>query len=303
MREPPLIFSFPGNESFGERIALTVDGECGELAMRSFPDAESYLRVETDPRDREVMVVATLRHPNDKILPLIFLMDALRDLGARRIGLVAPYLAYMRQDKRFRDGEAITSRSFATLLSRAADWLLTVDPHLHRWTDLREVYSIPAVALHVADVVGRWIAANVASPLIVGPDGESRQWVETVASAAGAPSIVLSKTRAGDSQVVESLPDMRAYEARTPVLVDDIISTGQTMLVALRHLKEQGARAPQCVGIHAVFANGALGALEVAGVTRVVTTNTIPHSSNCIDIIPALGAALRMQIGEAEHES
>jgi len=295
----PLIFSFPGNESFGERLALSVDAECGEFVLRSFPDAESYVKVESDPTDRDVVVVATLVHPNDKMLPLLFLMDALRDLGARRIGLVAPYLAYMRQDKRFNDGEALTSRSFATVLSRAADWLLTVDPHLHRWTDLRQVYSMPAVAVHVASVVGAWIGTNVDTPLIVGPDSESRQWVETIAAAAHAPSIVLTKTRQGDSDVVESQPDLGELAARTPVLVDDIISTGQTMLVAIRHLKEHGARTPVCVGIHAVFADGARNALEEAGVARVVTTNTIPHPSNAIDILPALSTVLGAQLGNA----
>jgi ribose-phosphate pyrophosphokinase len=276
---------------------LAIGGESGQLALRDFPDGETYLRIDSDVTDRDVAVVATLRHPNEKFLPLAFLLNTIRECGARRVGLVAPYLAYMRQDKRFQRGEAVTSHSFAGLISRAADWLITVDPHLHRVSNLREVYSIPAQAVHVAGVVGEWIAGNVSKPLIVGPDDESRQWVERIAAAANAPSIVLRKTRQGDAQVAESAVDLGANAACTPVLVDDIISTGETMAVAIRQLRDQRAFPPVCVGIHAVFANGAWAALKEAGAARVVTTNTIPHASNCIDIVPPLGDALRAQLG------
>jgi len=284
----PLFFSLPGNEVFAERLATAVDGECGRLTLRDFPDGESYVRVDSDPIGRDVVLVATLRHPNDETLPLIFLADAVRQLGARRVKLIAPYLSYMRQDKRFRDGEAVTSRSYAALLSRAVGSLMTVDPHLHRVARLRELYTIPAVAIHVATEIGQWIAANVKSPLIIGPDQESRQWVQGIAAAACAPSVVLTKTRRGDAVVVESVPDLAEHRQCTPVLVDDIIATGQTMITAIQHLREQGRVPPACVGVHAVFADGAYTALKSAGAARVVTTNTISHPSNCIDVIPAL---------------
>lgn len=288
----PLFFALSGNEFFAERLAAAVNGECGLLTLRDFPDGESYVRVDSDPTGRDVAIVATLRHPNDETLPLLFLADTLRDLGATRVGLVAPYLAYMRQDRRFRDGEAITSQSYAAVVSRAVDWLLTVDPHLHRVKRLRELYSIPATAVHVAAELGQWIAANIRSPLIIGPDQESRQWVEGIASAACAPSIVLTKTRRGDADVVESMPNLAEHRACTPVLVDDIIATGQTMVTAIRHLREQGRAAPECVAVHAVFADGAYAALKSAGAARVVTTNTIPHPSNSIDITAAIARDL-----------
>lgn len=291
-----LFFPLPGNEVFAERLASAVDGECGLLTLRDFPDGESYVRVDSDPAGRDVVLVATLRHPNDETLPLLFLADAVRDLGATRVGLIAPYLAYMRQDTRFRDGEAITSRSYARLISGSVDWLLSVDPHLHRVKRLRELYPIPATAVHVADEVGRWIAANVKSPLIIGPDQESRQWVEGVAAAACAPSIVLSKTRRGDADVIESALGIAEHRSRTPVLVDDIIATGQTMVTAIRHLREQGRVAPECVAVHAVFADGAYAALKAAGAARVVTTNTISHPSNCIDVAPAVARELLGQV-------
>ena len=287
-----LFFGTPGNEVFTERLALAANGEVGEVAFHEFPDGETFLRLDTNPASRDVVLVSTLRHPNNATVPLIFLANAARELGAQRVGLVAPYLAYMRQDKRFHAGEAITSRSFARLLSQNVDWLLTVEPHLHRFGALRELYTIPATAVHVAAEVGQWIADNVASPFIIGPDAESRQWVDGIAAAAHAPSTILTKVRRGDADVVESIPQLGDHRKHTPVLVDDIISTGQTMLAALHHLRREGSVAPVCVGVHAVFATGAYAALQDAGAGRVVTTNTIVHPSNCIDVVPAVAMAL-----------
>lgn len=294
--DAPLLFALPGNDLFTERLALAVNGEVGALAVHEFPDGETYLRVDTSPASRDVVLVSTLRHPNEKALPMLFLAEAVHDLGARRVGLLAPYLAYMRQDARFHAGEAVTARSFAGLISRAVDWLITVEPHLHRFTALDELYTIPTTVVHATADIGHWMATNVASPFIIGPDAESRQWVDGIATAANAPSTVLTKVRRGDADVVESVPELGDHRGCTPVLVDDIISTGQTMVAAVRHLRDEGAIAPICVAMHAVFAAGAHSALTEAGAARVVTTNTIAHPSNCIDVIPAIADALVGQL-------
>jgi ribose-phosphate pyrophosphokinase len=295
---PPLFFALPSNEDACARIALFSEGEVGEMESRCFPDGESYVRVATDVSGREAVIVCTLNEPNAKLLPLLFLADALRELGASRVGLVAPYLAYMRQDTRFRAGEAITSQSFADVLSEHVDWLISVDPHLHRIKHLSDVYSVPAVAVHASRDIGRWIAANVPTPLIIGPDEESDQWVRAVAMAANAPSTVLTKVRRGDTEVVESIPDLADHRGCIPVLVDDIISTGRTMIAALTHLREQGAPRAWCIGVHAVFARDAHESLQRAGAAGIVTTTTIPHSSNRIDVAETLGIHVRQRLGE-----
>jgi len=143
-------------------------------------------------------------------LPLLFAADTARDLGARRIGLVAPYLAYMRQDIRFHAGEAVTSRTFAAILSRHLDWLVTVDPHLHRYHELSEIYRIPTQVVHAAPFLASWIKRNVARPLIIGPDLESEQWVSQVAADADAPFLVCEKIRSGDRHVTISIPNAPA---------------------------------------------------------------------------------------------
>ena len=287
------ILALPGATLFAARLARAMHVQAGAVAYHDFPDGESYVRIECKVASHDVVIVGSLDHPNDKLLPLVFLADAARELGARRVGLVAPYLAYLRQDTRFRPGEAITSRSFASILSGHVDWLITVDPHLHRFASLKDVYSIPATALHASDELGRWIAENVSSPFIIGPDEESRQWVDGIAATARAPSTVLSKVRRGDTNVVESIPNLEGHRSRTPVLVDDIISTGETMIAAIRHLREQGSPPPVCVAVHAVFADAAERAITAAGAARIVTANTILHSSNAIDLVPLVADAIQ----------
>ena len=298
MTHPPVIFALPEDWRFAERLAACAGVELGSVTTRDFPDGETYMRLNSPVTERQVAIVCSLHPPNDRILPLIFLADAARSLAAKRVGLVAPYLAYMRQDTRFHAGEAVTARSFARLISRAHDWLITVDPHLHRIHELGEVYMVPSTALHAARDLGHWISRSVENPVVVGPDEESTQWASAVADAAGAPWIVLSKVRHGDRAVDVRIPDVEAFLGHTPVLVDDIISSGQTMVSVIRQLRRAGTRPPVCVAVHAVLCHGARDAMLAAGASIVVTTNTITDSTNGIDIIPMLASAVRERLYE-----
>src|SRR5690606_5480441 len=266
--------------------------ESGRCEIRRFPDDESYVRVLDDCRGRRTAILCSLNQPDDRILQLVFLAATLRELGAQSVGLIAPYLAYMRQDKRFHEGEAITSRLFAAQLSAQFDWLITVDPHLHRYRSLSEIYSIPHRLVHAAPLLSTWIQQHVERPLLIGPDSESAQWVEAVAHSAQAPFIVLDKIRSGDRDVMVSTPDVTRWSTHTPILVDDIISTGHTMLQTIAHLCGVGLPAPICIGVHGLFAEQADARLIAAGAARIVTTNSVPHASNAIDLSAALMAAL-----------
>jgi ribose-phosphate pyrophosphokinase len=279
-----MICAFPGNEAFGARLQAELGVEALGLEWRRFPDGESYLQFKQDLKVRDVAIVCTLNDPDSKTLALLFAARTARELGASSVGLVAPYLGYMRQDRRFHDGEAVTSVHFAALLSEAFDWLVTVNPHLHRRGSLSEIYSIPNAAVAAAPAMARWIAANVSRPLIVGPDSESEQWAAEVASACGAPHAVMEKTRLGDRRVEIEAPPLSQWKDRTPVLLDDIISSARTMALATKKIREAGLDAPVCVGVHGIFSPDALGALRDAGAARIVTTNTIAHETNAIDI-------------------
>jgi ribose-phosphate pyrophosphokinase len=283
-----IALAFPGNEGFAGRLGLPVV----PVEVHAFPDGESRVRVDADLTGEDVAVVCTLDRPDPKFLPLAFALRAARDRGARRVTLVAPYLCYMRQDVAFRPGEAVAARIVAELLSGLCDALVTVDPHLHRIADLGDVYAVPTRVVHAAPALSAWVRANVRDPLVVGPDEESAQWAEEVARGAGAPSTVLRKTRRGDRDVEVTVPDLARWPGRTPVLVDDIVSTATTLAAAAHHLRRAGAPAPVCAVVHALFAPGADEALREAGVARVVSCDTVPHATNGIAVAPLVAAAL-----------
>lgn len=289
----PLLLPLPGNEQLARMLADVLGGTLAIPELRRFPDGETYIRITSPLADRHVLVLCTLARPDSKFLPLRFTAATARDLGAREIGLIAPYLAYMRQDRRFHEGEGLTSAYFAEALEGGFDWLVTIDPHLHRRTSLAEIYTIPALALHAAPRISAWIRENVSAPLIIGPDCESEQWVRHVAQDAGAPWLVLEKTRRGDRDVTVRVPEIDRWRDHTPVLVDDIISTARTMTETVGHLAAAGMAPPVCIGVHAVFAGDAYAALQAAGVARIVTCNTIPHPTNAIDLTDLLAEGVR----------
>ena len=279
-----ILFALPGNEALTTKLAQQLQAEIGETIIRQFPDGETYVRIQSDVKGKKVVLVCTLHQPDNKLLPLYFLSKTAMDLGADCTCLIAPYLAYMRQDKRFHPGEGITSEYFGSLISQFAETLVTIDPHLHRRSSLSEVYQIPCKVEHAANHISAWIKDNIENPVLVGPDSESEQWVSEVARNANAPFIVLEKIRRGDKNVEVSVPDVENYKNYTPVLVDDIISTARTMIETVQHLKRAGMKAPVCIGVHAVFSGNAYQELKTTGTANIVTCNTIPHESNGIDI-------------------
>lgn len=289
---PSIVIAYPGNDELAQSLATQSGSERVPLEFRHFPDGEIYLRVAGEVGDKTVIIACGLERPNEKAMGLYLLASTLRELGARRILLAAPYLGYMRQDRSFHAGEGVSARYFAKFLSSFLDGLVTVDPHLHRIHDLHEVYAIPTRVVAAAPAISAWVAQNVEAPVLIGPDSESEQWVSQVALGAKCPFVVLEKKRFGDRSVEVSIPDSTRLRDRTPVLIDDIISTAKTMIAATRHIVDAGLQRPICVGVHAIFASSAHDDLSRAGAVRIVTCNTVPHPTNAIDVHSAIVRAL-----------
>lgn len=287
----PLVFALPGNERLAQNLVASGGWELGELETRSFPDGESYVRLRSDVRNRFAVFVCTLAHPDGGFLRLLFAADAARSLGARDVCLIAPYLAYMRQDNRFQSGEAISSHTFARLISASFDRLVTVDPHLHRYPALSSLYSIPSDTLHAAPLLADWIAAHVSAPLIIGPDEESEQWVSAIAARVRAPYAVLRKIRHGDRRVDITLPDLSQWRTRQIVLVDDIASSGRTLIEAAQQLGQQGFGQPICAVVHGIFSEDSFARLQ-AVTQKIVSTDSVPHASNEIALAPLIASAV-----------
>lgn len=277
-----VVFSL-NSDSLTFSLCKKLNGELGLYNEREFPDGESYLCINSDVKGFDCVVVADLSHPNGKFLPLIFLLDTLKELGASSVGLVAPYLSYMRQDRRFIDGEAITSKLFARTLSHHIDYLVTVDPHLHRYHSLDEIYSVPSRVVQGAPALAQWLKGQP-DLFLVGPDSESEQWIISIAEVSGHPYVIGDKVRRGDRDVEVSLTDLSVYAGLTAVIIDDVISSGQTIVSCIEALNQQNVYEVKCAAVHGIFADSVDQTLIDAGLTDLITSNTIVHSSNSVDI-------------------
>jgi ribose-phosphate pyrophosphokinase len=279
-----------------EQLGAVTGARTGMADLHRFPDGEGLVTLPGIFEGEDIAIVATLRDPDLLALHLRFAASTARELGARRVGLIAPYLAYMRQDRRFAPGQALNAKLFAVFLEESFDWLVTADPHLHRTARLADLFTIPATRVETAPLLAQWIAAEAPDAVLIGPDAESQQWVGEVAKLARRPFEVLTKHRGGDRQIELSSPAGPALSNGTPVVVDDIASSGKTMAQTVRRLLEAGTRAPVCLAIHAVFAEGAETEILSAGAARIVTTDSIPHPTNAISIAAVLAGACRAHL-------
>ncbi|OWQ87733.1 phosphoribosylpyrophosphate synthetase [Roseateles aquatilis] len=288
-----MLLAFDDEQELATRLAIELGRPMGLITRHRFPDGEIRL-VLPKPLPVDVIVLRGLQHqPNDRLVELLIAAPAARAWGVRRLALVAPYLAYMRQDMEFTPGEAVSQRHVSTLLSTQFDRVVTVDPHLHRIASLDEV--MPAgcgVALSAAPLLGRWIAAQVPGAVLVGPDEESGQWVAEAARAGGLTHGVGRKVRFGDTQVQLAFPDIDV-KGRAVVLLDDMASTGRTLIGSAREALERGATSVDVAVTHALFNGDALPSLRAAGVRHVWSSNAVPHESNAVCVAGLMATALR----------
>ncbi|MDH0863190.1 ribose-phosphate diphosphokinase [Mitsuaria sp. GD03876] len=288
-----MLLCFDDEQDLATRLARELGRPMGVITRHRFPDGEVRL-VLPKPLPSDIIVLRGLQHqPNDRLVELLIAAPAARGWGVRHLALVAPYLAYMRQDMEFTPGEAVSQRHISALLSTQFDRVVTVDPHLHRISSLDEVMPPGrGIALSAAALLGRFIATQVPGAVLVGPDEESAQWVAEAARAAKLDHAIGRKVRFGDTQVQLAFPDLDV-RGRAVVLLDDMASTGRTLMGSAREALERGAASVDVAVTHALFNGDALPALREAGVRHIWSSNAVPHESNAVCIAELLATALR----------
>jgi ribose-phosphate pyrophosphokinase len=283
---------FPEDAETAKRAAEAADLESGAIERHRFPDGELRLRLPEQLPARAV-IWRSLYDPNEKLVELLLTAPSARALGARHLTLVAPYLAYMRQDIAFRPGEVVSQRIVGRFLSGLFDAVITVDPHLHRVSTLEEAIPVPdAMVLSGAPVLADLVHLHRPQAMLMGPDEESLQWVAQAAARHGWDHGVCRKVRRGDRDVQVELPAL-SVKGRAVVLMDDVASSGHTLAQAAQALLAAGAASVDVAVTHALFAEGALALVKAAGVGEIWSTDCIPHASNAVSVVPAVVQALR----------
>ena len=287
-----LLLSFDDETALAAGLAQALGCQMFVVQRHVFPDGETRLRLPpTLPAD--VTLLRGLQQPNGKLTELLLAAAGARELGAQRLTLVSPYLAYMRQDMAFSPGEVVSQRHVGALLAAAFDRVLTVDPHLHRVPSLDAV--LPGrcgLVVGAAPLLGRWIASQVPQALLLGPDEEAAQWVAVAAAASGLDHAVCVKQRHGDRDVAVALPSV-PVAGRAVVLLDDVASTGRTLVAAAQGALAAGAASVDVAITHALFVGDAESQVRAAGVRHVWSTDCVPHASNVVSVVPLLAQALR----------
>ncbi|NDP38051.1 MAG: ribose-phosphate pyrophosphokinase [Rhodoferax sp.] len=291
MPSTPVLLCFEDEQESAARIAQAAGHHLIRIDRHRFPDGEIKLRLPPSLPDH-VVILRTLNDPNEKLVELLLAAKTARDLGARHLTLVAPYLGYMRQDVAFEPGEAISQRIVGRFLAGMFDAVITVDPHLHRVTTLQQAVPVAnAVALSAAPLLSDLIATHCAQALLLGPDEESKQWVAQAATRHGFDHAVCHKVRRGDRAVEIALPDI-PVAGRQVVLLDDVVSTGHTLAQATRQLLAAGATSVDVAVTHALFVADAWSMILNAGVREVWSSDCVKHASNAISMSGPLGEAL-----------
>ncbi len=287
-----MILAFPDYLSQAQRLAARLDMPLIEVVLHHFPDGESLIRLPPSLPEH-VIVCRSLNQPNDKLIELLLCATTARELGAKRLTLVAPYLSYMRQDIANQPGEAVSQRIVGKLLADLFDDVLTVDPHLHRISALTQAIPIKnAISLTAADQIGIFLKAKFNHAVLLGPDSESEQWVGTIAGNIGFDYAIADKNRLGDKQVEMALPD-RDFGSQPVVIIDDMASTGRTLAKAAGLLQDAGCQDIYAVVTHALFCGDAYTYILEAGVKTIWSTDSIDHPSSCIKLDGLLADAIK----------
>jgi ribose-phosphate pyrophosphokinase len=276
MNEGPLQI-FAGNSNLG--LATKVAGHLGIALGRSlvgiFANNETRIRIEENVRGSDVFVLQSLSIPVDHhIMELLFMIDALKRASARRITAVVPYYAYAKQEKKMAGREPISAKVVANVIATAGvNRVLTIDLHAPA---IEGFFDIPVDHLRAAPILVQHFRDHSAEDIVVvSPDAGGVGRANDFRQRLGAPLAIIAKQRPRPdvAEVLDMVGDVRG---KTAIIVDDLISTGGTMVEAADVLKRRGAVDVLACATHAVFADGAVDLLLDSELSELVVTDTVP---------------------------
>ena len=273
--------------SLSRELAKSLKAKLAKGETKRFPDDECYVRIDDDLSDEEVFLVQTA-WPDKNIVELLLLQDAIKEFDVSSLTTVVPYFGYARQDKQFMPGEPISARAIARAIQMNTDELITVDVHAVSVIDWFDDISAHNIAAYPQ--IGRHLKGKDIE-LILSPDEGRADNAKRVADVVNCEADYLVKERI-DGETVVMTPKKLDAKGKKVAIVDDIISTGGTIVKAAEQLRKQGAAKIYAVCTHGVFAGNAIPKLEAA-CDEVCTTDTIENPKSCITVAPEIARIAR----------
>ncbi len=290
-RDNLIVIAGSASSKLAAKVAKQLKCPFVKPELKHPPHGETYVRIGAKLKGAHAIVVQSTSYPqNDNLMELFFLLGAAKDSGARRVTAVVPYLAYARQSKRYEPGEAISAQTICKLIGYEADELFVVDIHD---VEIMKNFLIPARDLSAVPLLGQYFSSlNLKRPLILGPDQKAFECAHRAAVELGAESDYLTKKRITPTKVITQTKSLDVA-GRDVVIIDDIISTGGTIIEATKSLKQCRARRIYVACTHAVLVGNALQKITAAGVTKVIATDTINTRVSVVSVAPVIAEAIR----------
>ena len=279
-----VVISCSHGKHLGRLIAKKLKTEHSDLFVDKFPDNELRIRLQSKVKNKEVIFVQSFYGQiNDLIIECILAGSTAKELGAKKVVLLAPYFPYLRQDKRFNDGEAVSQKIIGRLFGNYFDEIIVMDPHLHRTHSLKQVFNTSSKRLTANRMIAEYIKKKIRNPVIIGPDEESYKWAKHVADMIKVESRILKKKRYSSFHVEVKLNKKIDLAKRNVVIVDDIISTGHTIIETAKILRKLGAKKITTICVHGIFVSNGIEKLRKENI-EVISCNTVPNKFDKIDV-------------------
>ena len=296
--------------SSSQDLAAHVARELGEelcyVETKKFPDGERYLRIDGEIAD-EVTVIQSTGYPQDEnLMELLFIISNLKDLGAKKVKAVVPYMGYARQEKRFNPGETISAKIICNLIQAAgADEFITFNIHeecVLNFFDIpaRNISAMPAIAEYL-----KLFKKGKDKPIVIAPDKGAYGFAQEISEIIGCDCTYLTKVRLGPDKVETKIVDVRcdsesentvnvdSVKGMHAIIIDDIIATGGTIVNAINILKQYGASSVDVCCVHPILTNNGATRIYAAGADKIIGTNSLSSDTSRVSIAKSIADALR----------